>query len=138
MDNFKYLADKTHEEGKLVWIDGCRIYENALFIKAFEPGYESKTLNEIVIEIYSLCDFVTMSFKKMYAHCGGGIMVNKESKILNEKQIKGIDTSIKVITTNDYGNGFFSYSGLTGDGMIEMMTGLMMTVDEAITGERIA
>ena len=77
MENFKYLAQKTHDEGKLVWVDGCRIYENALFIKAFEQGYENKTLNEIVKEILSLCDAATMSFKKMYAHCGGGILVNK-------------------------------------------------------------
>ena len=42
------------------------------------------------------------------------------------------------MTTTDYGNGYRSYSGLTGDGMIEMMTGLMQVVDETICGERIA
>lgn len=74
----------------------------------------------------------------MYAHCGGGILINKESKILNEKLLKGIDFTIKRMTTTDYGNGYRSYSGLTGAGMIEMMTGLMCTVDESICGERIA
>ena len=138
MENFKLLAERTHAEGKLVWVDGCRIYENALFIKAFEKGYENKSLNTIVKEILSLCDAATMSFKKMYAHCGGGILINKDSKILNEKTLKGIDFTIKRMTTTDYGNGYRSYSGLTGEGMIEMMTGLMCVVDEAICGQRIA
>jgi tryptophanase len=138
MANFKKLAEKTHAQGKLVWIDGCRIYENALFIKAFESGYENFSLNHIVKEILSYCDAATMSFKKMYAHMGGGILINRDSKILNAKTLKGIDFTIKRMTTTDYGNGYRSYSGLTGEGMIEMMTGLMCVVDEAICGERIA
>jgi hypothetical protein len=56
---------------------------------------------------------MTISFKKIYSHGGGGILINKNSKILNNK-IKFIDRSIKNLTTADYGNGFDSYSGTTG------------------------
>jgi tryptophanase len=39
MDNYKYLAEEVHKKGLLVWLDGCRIFENALFIKAFDSNY---------------------------------------------------------------------------------------------------
>jgi hypothetical protein len=58
---------------------GCR------FIKAFEKGYESHTLVDIVKEFMIYADLVTLSFKKMYSHSGGAILVNKQSKILNDE-----------------------------------------------------
>lgn len=48
MENYKKLAKMTHQKGKLVWVDGCRIFENAVFIKVFELGYESHSLVDIV------------------------------------------------------------------------------------------
>lgn len=56
---------------------------------------------------------MTISFKKNYSHSGGGIMINKSSKLLASVLDK-IDGSIKRLTTVDYGNGFNSYSGMTG------------------------
>lgn len=138
MANFRFLVAKAREQGLFVWVDACRIFENALFIKTFENGYENKTITEISKEILALCDFSTMSFKKMYSHAGGGILVNRDSTALSQTNIKKLDASIKRQTTTDYGNGYRSYSGLTGDAMVEMMTGLMMACDEEITGCRIA
>ena len=57
---------------------------------------------------------MTISFKKIYSHGGGGILLNKNSKILADK-INLIDKHIKQLTTADYGNGFDSYSGITGE-----------------------
>jgi hypothetical protein len=57
---------------------------------------------------------MTISFKKIYSHGGGGILVNRNSKILSGK-IDLIDRGIKNATTADYGNGFDSYSGITGE-----------------------
>jgi len=79
-----------------------------------------------------------MSFKKMYSHAGGGILINRDSPVLTKSILEKLDASIKRQTTTDYGNGYRSYSGLTGESMVEMMTGLMMSCDEAITGRRIA
>jgi hypothetical protein len=56
---------------------------------------------------------MTISFKKIYSHGGDGILLNKNSKILADK-INLIDKHIKQLTTADYGNGFDSYSGITG------------------------
>ena len=138
MANFKFLVAKALEQGLIVWADACRIFENALFIKTFEKGYENKTITEISKEILALCDFSTMSFKKMYSHAGGGILINRDSTRLSQAIMKKLDASIKRQTTTDYGNGYRSYSGLTGEAMVEMMTGLMMACDEEITGRRIA
>lgn len=136
MANLKFLAEKSREKGHLIWIDACRIFENAFFIKTFEDGYTDKTILEIGQEILSLCDFATMSFKKMYSHAGGGILINKTSSRLSGKLYK-LDRSIKRQTTTDYGNGYRSYSGLTGGNMVEIMTGLIMSTDEEIVGYRI-
>lgn len=138
MANFKFLVKEARKKSFYVWVDGCRIFENALFIKTFEDGYENKTITEIAKEILSFVDFSSVSFKKMYSHSGGGIFVNRNSFALSETIIQGLDGSIKRQTTTDYGNGYKSYSGLTGGAMIEMMTGLMMACDEEITGRRIA
>lgn len=50
----------------------------------------------------------------MYSHGGGGILVNRNSILLHEN-IYQIDREIKKATTADYGNGFDSYSGITGE-----------------------
>jgi tryptophanase len=39
MKNVKEVAVFAKKNKKLFWIDGCRIFENAAFIKAFEPEY---------------------------------------------------------------------------------------------------
>jgi len=138
MDNFKYLADQTHDKGKLVWLDACRIFENALFVKAFDKRYKNHSITDITKEIMEDADVVTMSLKKMYAHCGGAILINRNSKVLTQDQITAMGASIRRQTTTDYGNGYRSYSGLMGDGMVEIITGLIQVVDEEIVGKRIA
>ena len=95
MANFRFLVAKAREQGLYVWCDACRIFENALFIKTFEKGYKNKTITEISKEILALCDFSTMSFKKMYSHAGGGILVNRDSTVLTQSIIKKLDASIK-------------------------------------------
>ena len=41
-------------------------------------------------------------------------------------------------TTTDYGNGYWSYSGLTGEAIVEVATGLIAASDEGVTGMRVA
>ena len=137
LKNLKLLSDQTHQQGKIVWVDGCRIYENACFVKALDPAYSTKSLNDIVKECVDLADVVTVSFKKMYSHSGGGIFINNNSKILTPEQIRGMQIFIQSMTTADYGNGYDSYSGLTGDGLIEIMSGMLLCLNEKIVARRI-
>ena len=81
----------AREKGMWVWADSCRILENSLFIKAFEEGYADKSISEIAREMLNLADFATMSFKKMYSHAGGGILVNRDSSALTPALVKALD-----------------------------------------------
>eukprot|EP00341_Mesodinium_pulex_P008386 CAMPEP_0116961152 /NCGR_PEP_ID=MMETSP0467-20121206/46393_1 /TAXON_ID=283647 /ORGANISM="Mesodinium pulex, Strain SPMC105" /LENGTH=60 /DNA_ID=CAMNT_0004649031 /DNA_START=19 /DNA_END=201 /DNA_ORIENTATION=- len=56
-----------------------------------------------------------MSFKKMYAHSGGCILINKNSSC----KLANLDFNIKKLTTSDYGCGFQAYCGLNGDSFLD-------------------
>ena len=85
MANLKQLATICETHGKLLWYDACRIYENALMIKLFEDGYADKSLMAIVHEMCELADVLTISFKKMFSHLGGCVLVNRNSKRFTEE-----------------------------------------------------
>jgi tryptophanase len=38
------VAEFAKKNNKLFWIDACRIFENAAFIKAFEAEYANNSL----------------------------------------------------------------------------------------------
>lgn len=48
MKNLKFLAEHAKTHNKLLWVDAYRVFENAVFIKAFEEGYENHTIEQIV------------------------------------------------------------------------------------------
>ncbi len=137
MKNVKQAAAFAKAHGLLFWIDACRVFENALFIQLFEEGYQEKTLAEIVQEILSHADVATLSFKKMYAHTGGGILVNRQGRLLKGKR-EEFGEVIKRTTTVLYGCGYDSYCGVTGAGMIEIISGLHVALDSNIIARRIA
>jgi tryptophanase len=134
MENYNRVVDFAHEHGCIVWVDACRIFENALFIHLFEHGYGAKTLLEIVREMLAKADVATVSYKKIYSHTGGGILLNTESRIIGDA-LPRIGAEIQKLTTTFYGLGFNKgYCGLTGIELIEIITGLC----EAMNPQRIA
>ncbi|MDE7357139.1 MAG: tryptophanase, partial [Bacteroidales bacterium] len=64
MQNLREVRAIADKYKKRVILDSARFAENAYFIKTREKGYENKTIKEIVKEIYSLADAMTMSAKK--------------------------------------------------------------------------
>ena len=61
LKDVRFLADKY---GKLLVFDSARFAENAYFIKTREPQYRDWSIRQIVKEMYSLPDAMTMSSKK--------------------------------------------------------------------------
>jgi tyrosine phenol-lyase len=69
-----------------LFIDGCRILENSYLIKQREPGYQSRSIQEIVYETCSLADGLTMSaLKDLLAPAGGLIAARDVGKYQQAK-----------------------------------------------------
>ena len=64
MANLKQVKALADAYGSHVLFDSARFAENAWFIKKREPGYQDKTIKEIVNEMFSYADGMTMSSKK--------------------------------------------------------------------------
>ncbi|MFK5959189.1 MAG: tryptophanase [Lutibacter sp.] len=93
--------------------DSARFAENAYFIKKREKGYENKTIKEIVKEVFSYGDGMTMSAKKDgLVNMGGFIALNSE-KIFKQATVYTIMFE-----------GFITYGGMNGRDMGALAQGL--------------
>ena len=112
----KAICDKY---GKPLIIDSARFAENAYFIKLREPGYQDKPVKEIVSEMFSHADGMTMSAKKdTFANMGGWLALN------NDEWAEKART--RLIMTE----GFPTYGGLSGRDMECIATGLEEIIHE--------
>ena len=71
MQNIKDTRKLCDEFSVPLWIDGCRMNENAYFIQKYEDGYAGKDVREIIKEMFSFCDGFHVSLKKMLCSMGG-------------------------------------------------------------------
>ncbi len=106
----RQLADQY---GKPVIFDSARFAENAYFIKIREKGYENKTIKEIVKEMYSYADGMTMSSKKDAIVNMGGFIATRHK-----------DWFEKASTFNIMFEGFVTYGGMSGRDMNALAQGL--------------
>jgi len=112
----KAICDKY---GKPLIIDSARFAENAYFIKLRETGYHDKSIKEIVREIFSHADGMTMSAKKdTFSNMGGWLALN------NDEWAERART--RLIMTE----GFPTYGGLSGRDMECIATGLEEIIHE--------
>jgi tryptophanase len=80
MDNIRQTRRLADEYKVPVFFDACRFAENAYFIKTREAGYETRSIPEIVREMFSYGDGCWMSAKKdAIVNVGGFIALNDES-----------------------------------------------------------
>ena len=99
-------------------IDGCRIAENAYFVKHREPGFETKTYKEIAQEMLALGDAFIMSAKKDGLVNIGGLLTMKDEEL-----------SIKCKNLLIISEGFTTYGGLAGRDMEALAIGLEEVFD---------
>ena len=113
MANLKGVRALADKYGKRVIFDSARFAENAYFIKTREEGYADKSIKEIVREMFSLADGMTMSAKKDgIVNMGGFIATRHEDWYEGAKRF-----CIPF-------EGYLTYGGMNGRDMEALATGL--------------
>lgn len=119
MANIRAAAKLCKTHGKPLFLDACRFAENAWFIKKKEPGYRDKPIIEIVREMFSYVDGMTMSAKKDgMVNMGGWLALNDDNWAIEARNL--------LILTE----GFPTYGGLSGRDLEAIAIGLEEVVDE--------
>jgi len=113
MENLRAVHEFANARGIPVIFDSARFAENAYFIKVREKGYKDHSIRDIVREMFSLADGMTMSSKKDgIVNMGGFIALN--SKALFRE----------ATTFNIMFEGYITYGGMSGRDMAALARGL--------------
>ena len=113
MQNLREVRAIADKYGKRVVLDSARFAENAYFIKTREEGYADKSIKEIVLEMFSLADGMTMSAKKDgIVNMGGFIATRHEDWYEGAKRF-----CIPF-------EGYLTYGGMNGRDMEALAVGL--------------
>jgi len=113
MANLKAVYDLSHKYSIPVYFDSARFAENAYFIKIREKGYENKTIKEIVKEMFTYADGMTMSSKKDAIVNIGGFIGFRDENIFKQASVFNIMFE-----------GYITYGGMAGRDMGALSQGL--------------
>ncbi|HEU4580974.1 MAG TPA: tryptophanase [Polyangiaceae bacterium] len=123
--NIRAVRSIADEYQVPVFIDACRIAENAFFIKEREEGYANKSISEIVREILSFGRACWMSAKKdAIVNIGGFLATNDD------------DLAMRFRERAVLYEGFYTYGGLARRDLEAMAIGLREGVDESYLRHR--
>lgn len=113
MANLRGVRAVADKYGKRVIFDSARFAENAYFIKTREEGYADKTIKEIVKEMYSYADGMTMSAKKDAIVNMGGFIATRCADWYEAAKAYCIPFE-----------GYLTYGGMNGRDMEALAVGL--------------
>ena len=119
MANLKEVAEVCRAFDCPLYLDACRISENAYFIKRHEAGYAEKSVRHIVREMCDLADGCTMSAKKDAIVNIGGFLATRNAELAQQGQ------NLLILT-----EGFPTYGGLAGRDLEAMAVGLQEGMEE--------
>jgi tryptophanase len=119
LENLHGVRAICDRHGVPLFLDACRFAENAWFIKTREAGQGRRSVTEIVREIASLADGMTMSAKKDgLANIGGWLA-------LDDDRVAEQCRNLLILT-----EGFPTYGGLAGRDLEAIAQGLREVVHE--------
>ncbi len=113
MENLKAVREFANRYEIPVIYDAARFAENAYFIKTREKGYQNHSIRDIVKEMFSLADGMTMSSKKDGIVNMGGFIA------LNSKELFQQATTFNIMF-----EGYITYGGMSGRDMAALAQGL--------------
>lgn len=113
MSNLREIYTLAKKYGVSVFFDSARFAENAYFIKLREKGYENKSIKEIVKEMFSYSDGMTMSSKKDAIVNMGGFIGFRDEELFKKASVYNIMFE-----------GFITYGGMSGRDMNALAQGL--------------
>lgn len=114
MQNIREVSALCRQYDIPVFFDAARFAENAYFIKIREKGYESQSIREIVMEMFSHVDGATMSSKKDAIVNIGGFIACRDKALFD-----------KATMFNIMFEGYITYGGLAGRDLGALAQGLM-------------
>jgi tryptophanase len=118
MENLKATRRLCDRFGVRLFLDACRIAENAWFIHQYETGYSHSSCKSIAREMFSYADAAVMSLKKDGLVNMGGFLSLRDQSLAEACQ------NLLIIT-----EGFITYGGLSGRDMEAIAIGLQEVFD---------
>ena len=126
MHNLREVHKMSNKYGIPVVFDSARFAENAWFIKEREPGYADKSIRQIVTEMFSYADVMTMSSKKDGIVNIGGFIAMRDKELFKQSSVFNIMYE-----------GFNTYGGMAGRDMNALAVGLHEVTTEHYLETRI-
>lgn len=126
MQNLKEVYQLAKKYNKIVVFDSARFAENAYFIKIREKGYADKSIKEIVKEMFTYADAMTMSAKKDAIVNMGGFIAMRDQQLFRDATVFNIVFE-----------GYITYGGMSGRDMNALAAGLYENTEFEVLETRI-